>query len=74
MKLTEDSASEDLLTFQMACLQAVSAFESALTGQDSDSEVYEWVGRVLETAGFEEAAGQAFDKGDDLAYSDNADG
>jgi len=74
VELTDDSADDDLLTFQMACLQAVSAFESALTGQASDSGVYEWIGRVLETAGFEEAAGQAFDKADDLAYSDRADG
>ncbi len=74
VELGDDSANNDLLTFQMACLQAVSAFESALTGQASDSEVYEWIGRVLETAGFEEAAGQAFDKADDLAYSDSADG
>lgn len=74
VELTDDSTNDDLLTFQMACLQAVSAFESALTGQAGDSEVYEWIGRVLETAGFEEAAGQAFDKADDLAYSDRADG
>ena len=74
VELTDDSTNDDLLTFQMACLQAVSAFESALTGQADDSEVYEWIGRVLETAGFEEAAGQAFDKVDDLAYSDRADG
>ena len=74
VEITDDSANDDLLTFQMSCLQAVSAFESALTGQASDSEVYEWIGRVLETAGFEEAAGQAFDKADDLAYSDSADG
>ncbi len=63
----------DLLAFQMACLQAVSAFENALTGQDSDSEVYKWIGRVLETAGFEEAATQAFDNADDLSYSDSID-
>ncbi len=74
VELTDDSTNDDLLTFQMACLQAVSAFESALTGQAGDSEVYEWIGRVLETAGFEEAAGQAFDKADDLAYSDRTDG
>jgi len=74
VELTDDSTNDDLLTFQMACLQAVSAFESALTGQAGDSEVYEWIGRVLETAGFEEAAGQAFDKADDLAYSDRVDG
>lgn len=74
VELADDSTNDDLLTFQMVCLQAVSAFESALTGQAGDSEVYEWIGRVLETAGFEEAAGQAFDKADDLAYSDRADG
>ena len=74
VELGDDSDSNDLLTFQMACLQAVSAFENALTDQASDSEVYEWIGRVLETAGFDEAAGQAFDKADDLAYSDRADG
>ncbi len=68
-----DSANDLLLPFQMACLQAVAAFENALTGQDSDSQVYEWIGRVLETAGFEEAADQAFDKANDLAYSNNAD-
>ena len=73
VEITDDSANDDLLTFQMACLQAVSAFESALTGRASDTEVYEWIGRVLETAGFEEAAGQAFDKADDLSYSDRAD-
>jgi len=66
-------ADSDLLTFQMACLQAVSAFENALTGQAGDSEVYEWLGRVLETAGFEEAARQAFDNADDLSYSDRTD-
>ncbi len=74
VELADDSTNNALLTFQMACLQAVSAFENALTGQASDSEVYEWIGQVLETAGFGEAAGQAFDKADDLAYSDRADG
>ena len=74
MELPDDSADDDLLPFQMACLQAVSAFEGAITGQASDSEVYEWIGRVLETAGFEEAAGQAFDNANDLAYSNRVDG
>jgi len=73
VELTDHSADDDLLTFQMACLESVSAFERALTGQASDSEVYEWIGWVLETAGFEEAAGQAFNKADDLAYSDSVD-
>lgn len=61
-------SSADPMNFQLACLQAVAAFEDALTGQDSDSEVYHWIGRALQTAGFEQAAAQAFDKAEDLAY------
>ncbi len=61
-------SSADLINFQLACLQAVAAFENALTGQDSDGEVYHWIGQALETAGFEQAAAQAFDKAEDLTY------
>ena len=64
----------DLINFQLACLQAVSAFENALTGQDSDGELYHWIGRVLQRAGFEQAATQAFDKAEDLAYIEQDDG
>ncbi len=73
VELTPDSADNDLLTFQMACLQAVSAFENAITGQAGDSEIYKWIGRVLKTAGFEEAASEAFDNADDLSYTDSGD-
>jgi len=72
-QIAEHSSGAELVSFQRACLQAVSAFEKALTGYQSDSEVYEWIGRVLKAAGFEETAGQAFDKADDLAYSDRVD-
>ncbi len=61
-------SSADLIKFQLACLQAVAAFEDALTGQDSDGEVYHWIGRALQTAGFERAAAQAFDKAEDFEY------
>jgi len=71
VEIIDSGPRSDLLSFQRNCLQAVSAFENALTGHSSDSEVYEWIGRVLETAGFEEAAHEAFDKADDLAYSDD---
>ena len=50
------------VSFPTACLQAVSAFEDALTGEGSDRQVYQWIGHVLETAGFDEAASHAFEK------------
>ena len=55
--------------FQLSCLQAVSAFEKALTGEDSDGEVHEWIGQMLQAAGFGEAAARAFDKAAELAHT-----
>jgi len=50
----------DYISFQRVCLQAAAAFERVLSGRQSDRHVYEWIGRVLATAGFQEAAQQAF--------------
>jgi len=63
------------VSFQRACLQAVAAFEDALTGEDSDRQVYQWIGHVLETAGFDEAASHAFEKAEGFlpVESDSAD-
>ncbi len=49
----------DYIRFQQACLQAASTFEEVLTGSQSDAEVYQWIGRVLASAGFQQAAEQA---------------
>jgi len=48
------------LNFQIACLQAASTFAKVLTGSESDAEVYHWIGTVLATAGFPQAAEEAF--------------
>jgi len=48
------------MSFQRACLEAATAFEKVLIGSESDVEVYQWIGRVLATAGFQQAAEQAF--------------
>ncbi len=48
------------MSFQWACLEAATAFEKVLTGSENDAEVYQWIGRVLATAGFQQAAEQAF--------------
>jgi tetratricopeptide (TPR) repeat protein len=71
--IAEHNSGVQIVSFQRACLQAVSAFENALTGHQSDGEVYEWIARVLKAAGFEDTADEAFDKADDLAYIDKAD-
>jgi tetratricopeptide (TPR) repeat protein len=52
---------EDQIRFQLACLRAVSTFEQGLGGH-MDAQLYWWIGAVLETAGFAEAAGEAFQK------------
>jgi len=46
----------DRAALQSLCLAAVTAFEGALTGGPRDAEVLWWIGRVLMTAGFTEAA------------------
>ncbi len=69
----EASAHQHAL-FQKACLQAVSAFQNALTGADNDSEIYQWIARVLQTAGFDEAAARALDRADDLGLVESDDG
>jgi len=70
LQIAGHNSDAQLISFQKACLHAVSAFENALTGHRSDGEVYEWIGRVLKAAGFEDAGDKAFDKADDLAYSE----
>ncbi len=68
----------DYPKFQDACLQAVSAFEKALTGGEDDAELYQWIARVLRSAGFPEAADAALanidepvDDDEDIADDDD---
>ena len=67
---TTDVSAHQRTVFRKACLQAVSAFQNALTGTDNDGEIYQWIARALQTADLDEAAEQAFDKAEDLVYSD----
>lgn len=46
--------------YRVAMLDAVAAFENALTGGPLDPEVYWWIGACLEQAGFDDAARDAF--------------
>ncbi len=48
------------LSFQLGCLRAVSAFEGGLGG-DLDAQLYWWMATVLEAAGFEQAAREAYE-------------
>lgn len=50
----------DYLHFQRTCLQAASAFEKVVSAGHSNAHIYQWLGTVLATAGFEQAADQAF--------------
>ncbi len=52
--------------FRLACLSAVSAFQDALSKESFDGHVYWWIGNVLKTAGFEEAAQSAFDRAEQI--------
>ena len=61
----------DYLDFQMICLQAASAFVKVLRGSESDAEVYQWIGRVLATAGFQQAAAQAFTQAEQVGYGES---
>jgi tetratricopeptide (TPR) repeat protein len=51
----------EALRFQLACLWVVSALEKGLGGE-LDSQLYWWIGTVLESAGFEQAAREAYAK------------
>ncbi|MCD6361626.1 MAG: hypothetical protein J7M38_12285 [Armatimonadetes bacterium] len=42
--------------YRVACLNAISAFQDGLTGDEFDGQLHWWIGRVLEAAGFSEAA------------------
>ena len=77
----------DPTRYRAAMLDAVAAFENALTGGPLDPDVYWWIGACLEQAGFDdasrdafrragrpgEAAGEAEDDGPDAATSDPRD-
>ena len=49
------------LSFQMACLGAVRCFQAGL-GKGLDGQLYWWIGAVLEAAGFQKAAEEAYDR------------
>ncbi|HEY3396735.1 MAG TPA: hypothetical protein VGM19_03655 [Armatimonadota bacterium] len=57
-------AGSDQAALQSLCLAAVTAFEGALTGGSRDAEVLWWIGRVLQTAGFNEVASEVFAQAD----------
>lgn len=59
----------DYISFQRVCLEAAAAFARVLSGRQSDRDVYEWIGRVLTTAGFQEAAQQAFIQAEDAEHN-----
>ena len=42
--------------YRLACLNAVNAFQQGLTGEAFDGQLHWWIGRVLEAAGFGDAA------------------
>lgn len=69
----EAIAPDEQISMQAICLEAVSAFENALTGTESDGQVYYWIGRALEAAGFDEAAAEAFDKVEEFEYNEEED-
>lgn len=46
----------DDITFTRRCLTALRALEASLSGTDFDSQVYWWMGHVLDSAGMTEAA------------------
>lgn len=48
--------------YRLACLSAVSAFQKGLTGDGFDAQLHWWIGNILRTAGFEEAADASFEK------------
>lgn len=52
----------DPLSFQVQCLQAVSALEEGLYEGEFDIQLYWWMGVILDAAGLTEAAQDAYDK------------
>ena len=48
--------------YRLACLSAVSSFQQGLSGNDFDAHLHWWIGNVLESAGFAEAAEASFRK------------
>ena len=48
--------------FQLRCLQAMSALEDGLRGDELDGQLYWWIGVISEAAGLTEAAQDAYDK------------
>jgi tetratricopeptide (TPR) repeat protein len=57
-------------SFRLQCLQAVSAMEEGLQDSELDSQLYWWIGVILEAAGLTEAAQDAYDKSADLLQDD----
>ena len=56
----------DPAAFRVQCLRAVSALEEGLQDTELDSQLYWWIGTVLEAAGLTDAAQDAYDKCADL--------
>lgn len=52
----------DPLSFQLLCLQAVSALEDGLCGGEMDGHLYWWIGNILDAVGLTDAAADAYDK------------
>jgi len=62
----------DEARFRAACLRAVGAFQEGLTGEEFDSQLYWWIGTVLEAAGFSEAAAASFEKANEMMGEEEA--
>lgn len=52
--------------YRLACLSAVSAFQKGLSGDAFDAQLHWWIGNILRTAGFDEAAEASFKKAEQL--------
>ena len=63
----------DYIRFQEACPQVASAFEEVLTGSQSDAEVYQWISRVLASAGLHQAGEQALSQAKEATPDQDSD-
>ncbi len=52
--------------FRLLCLSAVSSFQEGLSGTAFDAQLHWWIGNVLRSAGFEDAADASFAKAKEI--------
>ncbi len=66
---SDEAVTVDYMSFQRACLQAAAALEKVLAGHENDRYIYQWIGRILATAGFPDAAQEAFVQAEATDYN-----